>query len=132
MENTVKARSLRVAAAKIAKATGFSRKTIRTAIKRSKEDQELRERLISQIRVGNLDLESSYLTFNGVLPVELPNGIRIVILPDLHAPAHHEAIIWAITSFCMTTSRTCSSSSATSATPSGCRPGRRTPAPPVT
>jgi predicted regulator of amino acid metabolism with ACT domain len=66
MEN-VKAKNLRVATAKIAKATGFSRKVIRTAIKRSKEEQALRKQILSGIRVGKMDLNSSYLTFDGLL-----------------------------------------------------------------
>jgi hypothetical protein len=98
MEN-VKAKNLRVATAKIAKATGFSRKVIRTAIKRSKEEQALRKQILSGIRVGKMDLNSSYLTFDGLLPLELPDGVRIVVLPDLHAPAHHEGIMWAVKQF---------------------------------
>ena len=95
-KSTFSRKSLREAAAKIAKATGHSKSTVKEAIHKAQADRELRERLISQIRVGGLDLNSSYLTFNGVLPVELPDGTRVAVLPDLHAPAHHEGIMQAI------------------------------------
>ena len=98
MENLT-AKSLREATARIAKATGFSKGTIRAAITRSKEEQALREQILSGVRVGKLDLKSNYLTFNGILPINLPDGTRVVVLPDIHAPAHHEAIMWSIKEF---------------------------------
>jgi hypothetical protein len=99
MEHTVNAHSLSAAVNKIHDTTGFSRTLIRARIWRSEVEQQAREKLISEIRVGKMPLDSGYLTFNGVLPVELPNGTRIVILPDLHAPAHHKAIMWAVKEF---------------------------------
>ena len=95
----VKSRNIKEATAKIAQATGFSRKIVKTAIQRSKKEQALRQQILSGVRVGKLDLNSNYLTFNGLLPLELPDGVRIVVLPDLHAPAHHEGIMWAIKEF---------------------------------
>ncbi len=41
----------------------------------------------------------SYLSFSGVMPLTLPDGTRIVFIPDMHAPAHNQLMLWGIKQF---------------------------------
>jgi len=50
----------------------------------------------NRIRVDGLSPDHGFLTFAGILPITLPEGTTGVILPDIHAPAHHAPLIWAI------------------------------------
>ncbi|HEY9777499.1 MAG TPA: metallophosphoesterase [Planktothrix sp.] len=68
---------------KIAKATGNKVSVVRRAI----EDA---------LKHGNLNGEFKFLTFAGLLPVHLPDGTKIAVLPDIHVPAHHKQIMWAV------------------------------------
>ena len=80
-------KSVEDAAAKVAKVTDLNPDEVRTAI-------------FDAIRMSNLKVsEFGFLTANGIVPLTLPDGLRLAILPDLHAPAHHEAIMWAIKEF---------------------------------
>jgi hypothetical protein len=49
----------------------------------------------SKLRHGNLDSER-FLTFAGLLPVNLPEGTRGVVLPDMHIPAHDKKCLWIV------------------------------------
>src|ERR1700733_10655166 len=109
MTQTIKSTSLRGATAGVAKSLGLSPKSVRKAVQEAKLAQQHinlaqsrshvsleREGLFNQIRIGGTDSQFSRLTYNGMLPVSLPNGIKLAILPDLHAPAHHKGIMWAV------------------------------------
>lgn len=48
------------------------------------------------IRISTLAPEYSYLTFAGILPVSLPDGTRVAVLPDMHVPAHHRLVWWIV------------------------------------
>jgi len=59
----------------------------------------LREEIKKAITVAGLQNKHSFLTFAGILPLNLPDGTRIVVLPDIHAPAHNRRLMWAIKRF---------------------------------
>lgn len=59
----------------------------------------VREEIARAITVGGLNSKHSFLTFAGILPINLPNGTRGVILPDAHVPAHNRRLFWAILQF---------------------------------
>lgn len=48
------------------------------------------------IRHGNLDGEFKFLTYAGILPMDMPDGTKIAILPDIHVPAHDHMVLWAV------------------------------------
>lgn len=74
------------AAQKIAEATNLQEEAVRKAI-------------ADAMRIGPLDRSFGFLTFNGLLPVNLPDGTRVAVLPDLHVPAHNKKVIWAVKAF---------------------------------
>jgi len=80
---TRKAKNIAGAAKLIAKERGIAVDVVRQAI-------------IDAIRTGNLDQGYKFLSFNGVLPVHLPDGTRIAVLPDIHVPAHDKKVLWAV------------------------------------
>lgn len=43
--------------------------------------------------------EYGYLRYQGIMPLNLPDGMRIAILPDIHAPAHNKPVMWALEQF---------------------------------
>ncbi len=51
------------------------------------------------MNIGNLKGNQQFLTFGGILPVTFPNGTKIVVLPDIHCPAHNAMLMWAILAF---------------------------------
>ncbi|SRR5579875_639778 len=59
----------------------------------------VREAIINAMRIGNLDGSYNYLSFPGILPVNLPDGTKIIVLPDIHVPAHNKKILWAVMQF---------------------------------
>jgi hypothetical protein len=65
----------------------------------SLEPEAIRDAIRNAVRIGNLDAGDRFLTFAGILPVNLPDGVRIAVLPDMHIPAHHRLVIWAILQF---------------------------------
>jgi predicted phosphodiesterase len=81
--STLTSRSVKGAAKKIARKTNLSKEVVRKAI----EDA---------LQHGNLNSEFKFLTFAGLLPVFLPDGTKIAVLPDIHVPAHHKQILWAV------------------------------------
>jgi len=82
----MKAASIKDAARRIARA-------------RDLDPGDVRRAITDAIRVGNLNGGYGFLTFAGILPVNLPDGTKIVVLPDIHVPAHHKLILWAILQF---------------------------------
>lgn len=63
------------------------------------ESAAVRESITRAMSVAGLDPRFSFLTFAGILPLFLPDGMRIVVLPDIHAPAHNKRLMWAIKKF---------------------------------
>lgn len=63
------------------------------------ESMRARKRLFAQVNIENQKPGDSYLTYQGILPIRLPDGMRVVILPDVHAPAHNAQIFWGILQF---------------------------------
>lgn len=51
------------------------------------------------MKIGTLDSKHQFLTFSGVLPLNVPDGTKIAVLPDIHCPAHNRTLMWAILSF---------------------------------
>jgi len=80
------ASSLEDAAEQLAKATGG-------------EPAHLRALLTAEISRLNANRGLGYLSFAGILPLDLPDGTRIVVLPDIHVPAHDKLSLWAIKAF---------------------------------
>ena len=66
------------------------------AKQRGLEAEIVRKAIFDAIRIGNLDKGYGFLSFAGILPVFLPDGTKVAVLPDIHAPAHHKRIIWAV------------------------------------
>ncbi len=83
---TTHASSLEDAAVQLAKATGA-------------EPAEIRQRLYAELRARNANRGLGYLSYAGILPLDLPEGTRIVVLPDIHVPAHDKLAMWAIKAF---------------------------------
>lgn len=64
------------------------------------ETAEERLRLWSQVRMNQLDpSKRTYLTFLGTLALALPDGFRMIIYPDAHAPAINWRVVSAILRF---------------------------------
>jgi len=82
----IKKSSTRGVAKKIAKQTGFDREVVEKAI-------------INAIATRNRDKADGYLSYAGIMPLDLPDGTRIAVLPDIHVPAHDKRIMWAIKAF---------------------------------
>lgn len=80
---TMTSRSVKAASRKIGKAKNLNHEVVRKAI----EDA---------LRHGNLNGEFKFLTFAGLLPVFLPDGTKIAVLPDIHVPAHDKKVMWAV------------------------------------
>lgn len=66
------------------------------AKQRNLEPEAVRKAICDAIRLGNLDQNYGFLSFAGILPVFLPDGTKVAVLPDIHAPAHHKLIMWAV------------------------------------
>jgi hypothetical protein len=58
-----------------------------------------------RIAVKGLSPDHSFLTFPGILPLTLPDNTLGVVLPDIHAPAHHVQLMWAVERFLANTFR---------------------------
>jgi len=82
--STVKRRTVKGAARRISKLTGVPLDAVRKALR-------------EQIRFGNLPAsEYNFTTFAGLLPVYLPDGTKVAVLPDIHVPAHNRNLMWAV------------------------------------
>jgi hypothetical protein len=83
---TLTSSSVDEAARKIAKARHIDVEAVKKAI-------------IESMRIGNLDGSYKYLSYAGILPVNLPDGTKVVVLPDIHVPAHNKKLMWAVLEF---------------------------------
>jgi len=83
---TTKASSVEDAAKVLAKATGA-------------EPADIRQLLLNQIQALNANRGLGYLSYAGILPLNLPDGTRIAVLPDIHVPAHDKLAMWAVKAF---------------------------------
>lgn len=63
------------------------------------ETAAVREKIVRAITVAGLNPAFSFQTFAGILPIDLPDGTRIVVLPDIHVPAHNKRLMWAVKKF---------------------------------
>ena len=81
-----KRKAVRKVAKKVSQKTGHDPKVIREAIN-------------AQILTANKDKSFGYISFPGILPLDLPDGTRIVVLPDIHVPAHNKLVMWAVKRF---------------------------------
>jgi hypothetical protein len=62
--------------------------------------REERTALFNQSKIHGIPIaEYGFLNANGLLPLELPDGLRVVFLPDIHAPAHDKPKMWAVKQF---------------------------------
>lgn len=73
-------------AKKVSQKTGVDPKVVREAINK-------------EILARNAGKSLGYLSFAGILPVDLPDGTRIAVLPDIHVPAHDKLLLWAVKKF---------------------------------
>lgn len=78
-----KASSVEGAASRIAKQTGVESAVVRAAI-------------LNAIQTANHNKGLGYLTYAGILPITLPEGTRVAVLPDIHVPAHDRLVMWAV------------------------------------
>jgi hypothetical protein len=74
------------------------------ASKKAVAEAAARQKLFQQVMLkserGVLPAgEFGMLTYHGVLPLSLPDGLTFVGLPDLHIPAQHKPIMWAVKEF---------------------------------
>ena len=69
------------------------------ARKSGKNVDDVRNAIIDAIRTRNLNKGDGYLSFAGILPLDLPDGTRIAVLPDIHVPAHDKLVMWAVRAF---------------------------------
>ncbi len=76
---------------------------MKTKLKRepfSQESELERKLLFDQIKINNLSIAGgSWPVFTGLMPVFLPDGIRIIVYPDSHAPACHWGAVRGIFDF---------------------------------
>jgi predicted MPP superfamily phosphohydrolase len=63
------------------------------------EEKAVRDAIVKAITIAGLSPKHAFLTFAGILPLNLPDGTRIVVLPDIHAPAHNKRLMWAVKKF---------------------------------
>lgn len=79
-------RAAKRVAAKVSQKTGADPKVVHQAITK-------------EIAKRNLDKSLGYVSFQGILPLDLPDGTRIAVLPDIHVPAHDKLVMWAVKRF---------------------------------
>lgn len=66
-------------------------------MKNKVEAAAVRDEICRAISVAGMSSQHSFLSFAGILPLNLPDGTRGVVLPDLHIPAHYRPLLWPIT-----------------------------------
>lgn len=76
-------RRLMKVVAKLAKSRGFN-------------VDDIRQQLLDQIKQLNKDKAFGYLTFAGIINLNLPDGTRVAIIPDWHVPAHDKQVAWQV------------------------------------
>jgi len=84
---------------KTLRSTSVEEAAAKIASTRNVDENVVRESIANAMRFGNLDRSYGFLSFAGILPVNLPDGTRIAVLPDIHVPAHHRKIMWAVLEF---------------------------------
>jgi hypothetical protein len=62
-------------------------------------EQNIRDGILRAMSVSKLGTRESFLSYAGILPVNLPDGTRFIIYPDAHIPAHNRKLFWAVTRF---------------------------------
>src|SRR5437762_711508 len=65
----------------------------------SSTELKIRDGIKRAMSVSKLRTQESFLSYPGILPLNLPEGTRGVILPDAHIPAHHRRLFWAVLRF---------------------------------
>lgn len=60
---------------------------------------KIRDGIKRAMSVSKLRPQDSFLSYAGILPLDLPEGTRGLILPDAHIPAHHRRLFWAVMQF---------------------------------
>lgn len=84
---TTATKSAKIVTAKASLATNLTPRDVRTA-------------LFNQVQMHGIPISQyTLLNANGVIPLDLPDGLRVVFLPDIHAPAHDKAKMWAVKEF---------------------------------
>jgi len=56
----------------------------------------IRQQLLEKIQQLNKDKALGYLTFAGIINLNLPDGTRVAIIPDWHIPAHDKQVAWQV------------------------------------
>ena len=56
----------------------------------------VREQIFDAIKRINAQTALGYLTYNGVLDLNLPDGTKVAIIPDWHIPAHDRQVAWMV------------------------------------
>ena len=60
---------------------------------------KIRDAIKRTMSVSLLRPTDSFLSYSGILPVDLPEGTRILLIPDTHIPAHNRRLFWAVMQF---------------------------------
>lgn len=60
---------------------------------------KIRDGVKRAMSVSKLGTRESFLSYAGILPVNLPDGTRMIIYPDAHIPAHNRRLFWAVQRF---------------------------------
>lgn len=60
----------------------------------------VRDAIIDAMRIGRVDGSYDFLSYAGILSVKLPDGTKMIVLPDIHVPAHNKKLLWAVLEFC--------------------------------
>jgi hypothetical protein len=63
---------------------------------RNLDVDSIHEQLVEKIKLLNKDKGLGYLTYAGVLDLQLPDGTRVAIIPDWHIPAHDRPVSWQV------------------------------------
>jgi len=92
--------NITVSSATAANSSSVLRRIKRTVAKLAKNRglnvDEVREQLINKIKELNQDKALGYLTFAGIINLDLPDGTRVAIIPDWHVPAHDKQVSWQV------------------------------------
>lgn len=79
---------------------GATERVVKKVVAKTGADPKaVREAINNQILAANQDKSLGYLTYRGILPLDLPDGTRIIVLPDIHVPAHNKLAMRAVMRF---------------------------------
>lgn len=62
-------------------------------------EQTIRDGVMRAMSVSKLGTRESFLSYAGILPVNFPEGTRLIFYPDTHIPAHNRRLFWAVMRF---------------------------------